>query len=275
MADTPLKLRSWLSPGIRNEVFVGLVRHISECIGREISLDFCDKASGPTALRNPFETGEVDLGWMCSTAFIELSSVTLIEAAWIPNEEAALGEPQYFSDLFCPGKEIQSVTDLKGLSLGCNDPLSLSGYHALRITLEKLGHRLEDFVEVVFTGGHLDSIRALELKSVDAIVVDSITAIVERPHYKPNLRLGPWPTQPLVASQTLEPSIQNAILDALLCAEENPKLKATLNSCGIQRFGRITAAAYAPLVTYATHQLPEKRSSEAIQKDMKRVEKTL
>ena len=74
---------------------------------------------------------------MCSTAFIELSFVNLIEAAWIPNEEAVLGTPQYFSDLFCHQEEIKSVTGLKGLRLGCNDPLSLSGYHAICIELER------------------------------------------------------------------------------------------------------------------------------------------
>jgi len=181
---------------------------------------------------------------MCATAFVELNSVELIEAAWIPNDPGACGQPQYFSELFVAGGHPMRLEQLRGRRVGCNDPVSLSGYHALRIALQNLGYELEDFLTVAFTGGHLQSLEALDAGTVDAIVIDSITASVERPELRPAQRLGPWPTQPLAAASSLDSSLRAQICAALLCCTEDPKLARTLRESGIQDFARVSRHTY-------------------------------
>ena len=197
-----MQLVSYLAPGYPAALFEAM----AEVIGS--SLEFEVGRSGPAPGADPFVTGAADLAWVCSTSFIELTtgrppSVEIAGVAWVPDDPDAEGRPVYFSDLVVrPDTRVDELDELKGMRIGCNDPASLSGFHALRIELDRRGHDPDRFAELVMTGGHHPSIDQLLAGELDAAVIDSVVRI-RRARRWPDVaelrvleRLGPWPTQP-------------------------------------------------------------------------------
>jgi len=123
---------SCLAPGIPERLFETLAR----VVGADVW--FQRHASGPEPGDDPFADGRADLGWICSTSYADQAwaagpGVQLLGIGWVPDDPDAGGRPVYFGDLVVPaGSPIRGVADLVGRRVGCNDPISLSGHHALR-----------------------------------------------------------------------------------------------------------------------------------------------
>jgi len=66
------------------------------------------------------------------------------------------------------------LDELAGHRIGCNDPISLSGHHALRFEIERRGGDPDAFADLVFTGGHDASLDAVAAGELDAAVIDSV-----------------------------------------------------------------------------------------------------
>lgn len=240
-----MHLISYLSPGIPASLF----EILTAIIGADLEL--VQTTSGPLPGEDPFRDGTADLGWMCSTSFAELGdptgdpSVALVGIAWVPDDPDSAGRPVYFGDVVVPAEApAQSLADLAGKRIGCNDPVSLSGFHALRIELQRRGHAVDDFAKLVFTGGHHHSLDLLLDGELDAAVVDSVCRTRRARHddavaeLRVIERLGPWPTQPLVARSTMDATEIVRVQAALLAANEDPRVQAEL-----------AAAAMTELVT--------------------------
>ena len=172
---------SYLAPGYPAALFEALAEYIGVELGFEVG------RSGPDPLIDPFDAGTADLGWVCSTSFVELTtdrpaSVQEVGVAWVPDDPDAGDRPVYFSDvLVSADSDAQSLDDLAGCRIGCNDPASLSGYHAVRIELDRRGRSPADFASLVMTGGHHHSIDQLLAGELDAAVVDSIVRCMRSP----------------------------------------------------------------------------------------------
>ena len=229
-----MRLISYLTPGYPAALFEVLAELIGVDLGFEVG------RSGPDPALDPFAAGTADLGWLCSTSFIELTtdrtpSVQQVGVAWVPDDPDANGQPVYFSDLLVqPGTNAASLDDLAGLRIGCNDPASLSGYHALRIELDRRGHDPDSFAELVMTGGHHHSIDQLLAGEIDAAVIDSIVRI-RRARQWPEVaelqiveRLGPWPTQPVVMRADASADDVARVRKQLLEANHHPEIMRLL-----------------------------------------------
>lgn len=236
-----MRLVSYLAPGYPAALFEALVEVI------DVELAFEVGRSGPDPLSDPFASGAADLGWLCSTSFVELTtaghrSVDLVGIAWVPDDPDAAGEPVYFSDVVVgPDSNVTGIDDLAGLRIGCNDPASLSGFHALRIELDRRGHDPENFADLVMTGGHHHSIDRLLAGEVDAAVIDSIVR-TRRARQWPEVarlrlveRLGPWPTQPLVMRTGIADEDARVIKKKLLAANDDPEIRELFAASAIDR----------------------------------------
>ena len=144
-----------MTPGFPVTLFEALAAEI----GAELHL--VQTQSGPSPDEDPFRDGRFDLGWVCSTSFVDLNlrsevpSVQLAGVAWIPDDPDSGGRPCYFGDvLVAADSGFERLDDLAGCRIGCNDPISLSGHHALRFTLQARGYDPDTFAELAFTGGH-------------------------------------------------------------------------------------------------------------------------
>lgn len=247
----PLRLISWMAPGIPATLF----ETVADIVGAELQL--ITTTSGPPPNEDPFLAGDADLGWMCSTSFAELSapdgneSVELVGVAWVPDDPGCHDRAEYFGDLVVPAPSAaRSLADLAGQRIGCNDPVSLSGYHSLRFALEQRGLVAHDWADLVFTGGHNTSLDRLVAGEIDAAVVDSV-ARTRRSRVDADVaglrvveRLGPWPTQPLAARRGLPEAEIARVRDALLAAQHEERLGSELRNAAMTRLTTVDPAHY-------------------------------
>lgn len=240
----------------------GFPASLFELIAERLDVDLVldTTQSGPPPDDDPFADGRFDLGWICSTSFIDLSlrsddpSVQLAGVAWVPDDPQAEGRPVYFSDLVIgPNSTATTLDDLRGARIGCNDPVSLSGHHALRFEIERRGGDPDTFAELVFTGGHETSLSAVIAGDVDAAVIDSVVRI-RRSRIDPAIRdlpvidrLGPWPVQPLVVRRSIGDAERQSIADAVLALNDDPAIRSELQTAALVRFVTVDADHYEPV----------------------------
>lgn len=237
---------------------VSLFECIARIIDAELLLD--QTRSGPAPDDDPFASGEADLGWICSTSFVDLAtrkdspSVRLAGVAWVPTDPGSAGEPQYFGDVVVPADSpIRSFADLQGRTIGCNDEVSLSGHYAFRIATHRLGADPDTFADLCFTGGHHRSLDRVVAGDLDAAVVDSVvrTSRCRTDAAVASLRvverLGPWPVQPLVARFDLADELVTQVRDALLAANDDRVMEAELAAASLARFVPVDADHYLPI----------------------------
>ncbi len=229
---------------------------MGELLDAEVWFD--EQRSGPDPGDDPFVDGRADLGWVCSTSYVQLGrwsptpTVRLAGVAWVPDDPDVTGRPVYFGDLVVrSGSNVGDLDDLAGRSIGCNDPVSLSGHHALRAALRDRGHDPDRFADLVFTGGHHRSMDLVIAGRLDAAVVDSV---VRRTRARSDAavaglriveRLGPWPVQPLVAAAGLDPALVDGVRDRLLGL--GPELSTELMAAGLTGLVAVADDHYAPV----------------------------
>jgi phosphonate transport system substrate-binding protein len=247
-----MRFVSYMTPGFP----VSLFEALAEVMGAELHLD--QQMSGPPPGDDPFRDGRFDLGWVCSTAYVDLAlrgkapSVQLAGVAWVPDDPAVEGRPVYFGDVVVRAdSEIASLADLAGHAIGCNDPVSLSGHHALLYELQHQNHDSDQFADLVFTGGHHASLDQLIGGSLDAAVVDSVVRIGRARHdddvagLRVVKRLGPWPVQPLVARVDLSSHVVRRIRGRLLAANADRAMQRELKAASLTRLVPVAADHYA------------------------------
>ena len=249
-----LRLLSYMTPGHP----VSLFERIAEVLDADLHLD--QERSGPAAGEDPFRDGRADLGWICSTSFVDLAtrapgpSIELVGVAWAPDDPEAGGGPNYFGDIVVlADSPIQTFADLAAKRVGCNDPVSLSGHHALRIAVRNFGADPDRFADLTFTGGHHRSLDLVVAGQLDAAVVDSVVRISRSRHegavadLRVIQRLGPWPVQPLVAAAHLGSDVKHRLRAALLAANDDPAMRAELQAASLERFVPVGPDHYAPV----------------------------
>ena len=249
-----MKLISYLAPAFPRSLF----ELVGELVGAEVLYD--ETRSGPVPDDDPFANGEVDLGWICSTSYVGLSlsssrpTVQLTGVAWVPDDPGSDGKAQYFGDLVVPSDSaVESLADLAGKRIGCNDSVSLSGHYALRFELERQGLDPDTFAELIFTGGHERSLEMIADGDLDAATVDSVVRTV-RSRTNPRVaglrvidRLGPWPVQPLVMHADASPEMVADVRARLLDAADDPRLVAELTKAGLAGLTEVGSDHYEPV----------------------------
>lgn len=249
-----VRLVTYMSPGFPPALF--------ETIGRAIGadVDFEVETSGPPPGVDPFRDGPYDLGWICSTSYVDLAlrrpvpSVVLAGVGWVPDDPDVAGRPLYFGDLVVDAASpVRSLADLRGRRIGCNDAISLSGHLSLRFALDDIGESPDEFGRLVFTGGHHDSLDRLLAGDLDACVVDSIVRTSRARHddavasLRLVQRLGPWPVQPLVARAGLDPRQVAEIRDVVLALADDPAVADLLTESGLTGFAATDDDHYRPV----------------------------
>lgn len=249
-----LKFVTYMTPGFP----VALFEEMASAIDAELHL--VQDRSGPDPGDDPFASGRYDLGWICSTSYAALGlsspqpSIKLAGVGWVPADPGSNGLPQYFGDLVTrAGSDITSFADLAGCTIGCNDEVSLSGHHALRWAIADHGFDPDSFARLEFTGGHHHSLDRLLAGGLDAAVVDSVVR-TGRAMEDPTVRdlrivqrLGPWPTQPMVARADLPQAELDEVRRRLLEAADRPALSHQLQAAGLRSLVSIGSDHYLPV----------------------------
>ena len=162
------------------------------------------------------------------------------------------GRPVYFCDVISGrGNDVSGFADLRGRSWAYNDACSLSGYYGLLRKLAGMGEDTRFFGEVLHSGSHLDSIRMVADREVDAATIDSNVLWMRRkeePELTDLVRVidswGPFPVQPVVVRSGLDPASKSALRDALL--DLDVRAGTALAGFGLEGFAPVTDKDYAP-----------------------------
>lgn len=247
-----VKLVSYMAPGFPHSLF----ERVGAIIGAEV--EFVETSSGPLPGEDPFATGDADLGWICSTSYVQLAlssdapTVKLAGVGWIPSDPDSGGAPIYFGDLVVRSdSDVHQLSELRGCRIGCNDTTSLSGHYSLRFALNDLDEDPDGFAELEFTGGHRRSLDALLDRELDAAVVDSVVRInaslasEEIRSLRVVERLGPWPVQPLVARADLDDDVVARVVDQLMANADDLELRSELAAASLQGLTRVPTDHYA------------------------------
>jgi len=111
-----------MTPGFPESLFTVM----AEILGAELHL--VPDLSGPAAGEDPFADHTFDFGWICSTAYVDLTtgrpepSVRLAGITWVSDDPDSDGAPVYFSDIVVPAdSDISTFEDLAGRRIACND----------------------------------------------------------------------------------------------------------------------------------------------------------
>ncbi len=250
-----MRFVSYMTPGFPTSLFEAIAARLDA----ELHLE--TEASGPAPGTDPFAEDRFDLGWICSTSYVDLAlrsarpSIRLAGVAWVPDDPDVDGRPVYFGDVVVrPDSPAATLLDLAGQRIGCNDPISLSGHHALRFALEQLGEDPDTFADLNFTGGHHRSLDLVVAGEIDAVVVDSVVRIGRSRHdagvagLRVLDRLGPWPVQPLVAAAGLSEEQRLAVSETLLTPEVQTALQPELAGAALTKLVAVDDSHYEPVL---------------------------
>jgi phosphonate transport system substrate-binding protein len=214
LSARPLRVASFLAPRLR-PLYEHVATALGDALGRPSELVDGDDFGRLTG-------GEMDAAFICGLPYVRLrDSGAAIEPLVAP----AMGteEPVYFSAVTVrAGTRARRLEDMAGHRLAVNEGDSHSGYGVVLAALAERGVPEGGFSELVQTGSHAGSLEALRAGAADVAAIDSHVLAVLSADY-PAIgaelevieRLGPSPSQPLVAGPGLNLGERAAAREAL------------------------------------------------------------
>jgi len=243
-----LRLISYLAPSIPAEFFELVTRTIREESGMDVGLEFEDRISGPLpGDENPFLDGRAEIGFVCAPTYRWLRGTLELLPVPVSSDPRAEGRPVYFSDVMTHADNpARGFEHLRGKRWAYNDRNSQSGWFSMLLRISPLAPEAY-FSEVIQAGSHLESLRLLQERQVDAAAIDSNTLRYRRQQGDAlTLRRietwGPFPIQPIVIRSDTPDELKSMVRQALLHAHETHG--AELELFGFRRFVDVAALDY-------------------------------
>ena len=196
------------------------------------------------------EKGEVDLAFVCTSAYVEGHDEFGMELLVAPQVD---GESVYYSVLIVPAdSDTEDMADLKGKVFAFTDPISLSGRMYPTYLVQELGYTPEDFFSrTFFTYSHDDAVHAVANKLADGAAVDSLVyafAVSRDPSLAEKTRVihqsPPFGIPPVVVSPALRPQLKEELQNILLDMNQDPDGRAALAAIGVEKFVLLDDSAY-------------------------------
>ena len=253
----PIRLLTYLSPGLPLDLFGAVADHLRRCLGlggRPVALASEERVSGPgpgsvRRSEDPFSRGEADVGFLCAPTYLGLRErrrppAELLGVAPVFADERARGEPVYFCDVIVRrGSPAGSFSDLEGGAWAFNDPFSLSGLGGLSARLGSPEEAGRFFGRTIRSGSHPASLRLVAGGEADAASIDSnvLRILLEKnPALREEVRVleswGPYPIQPVVVRAGLDQALKGALRESLLNTDADPLTRMELEAFGLERF---------------------------------------
>jgi ABC-type phosphate/phosphonate transport system substrate-binding protein len=200
------------------------------------------------------DRGDIQVGWICGLPYVRKNDLELL-AAPVMRHPRYGGKPVYYSDVIVRAdSSIQSFGDLRGTRWAYNEPGSHSGYNVTRYYLAKDGLGLDYFGSFIESGSHQNSLRMLLEREIDATAIDS--TVLEMVHKKdPSIAeqirtitvLGPSPAPPWVVHPSVSSDVRQALREAFLSVEKDPRGQRMLEEAGMLRFAAVSDSDYDPI----------------------------
>lgn len=170
-SPSPGQISVGFSPSIEAPVELRAANKLTQELSKQLGI-----VVKPVVTKNQTELIEllsqkkVDFAFLSSRVFVEVENKYGVKVLLKKVREGSF----YYSIIFVNKKSaFRKVSDLKGHRLAFVDKKSGSGYLYPKVQLKKMGLQEKDFKEIVFSGGHPESVALLEQGKVDAIAVFS------------------------------------------------------------------------------------------------------
>ena len=246
---TPLRVAvaSVVSPQGTVESYSSLLDYLSTHLNRPVELV---QRRTYAEVNDLVERGEVDLAFVCTSAYIAGHDKFKMELLAAPQVN---GETVYHSNLIVPAEsQAQSMADLKGKVFAFTDPMSLSGRMYPTYLVQQLGTTPEKFFgRTFYTYSHDEAIYAVANKLADGAAVDSMVyqfALARDPGLKDKIRMieqsPAFGIPPVVVNPNLRPQLKAEVRDLLFGMSQNAEGLKALQAIGVETFVQIDNTAY-------------------------------
>jgi len=246
---TPLRVAvaAVISPQGTIESYQLLLDYLSDKLGRPVELV---QRRTYLEINNLVENGEVDLAFVCTSAYVAGHDKFGMELLAAPQVDS---ETVYYSLLIVPtNSPARNMEDLRGKIFAFTDPISLSGRMYPTWVVQGLGSSPERFfASTFFTYSHDEAIHAVANGLVDGAAVDSLVynfALGREPSLAQKVRIihrsPAFGIPPIVVSPSLRPQIKAELQALLLAMADDPQGQAALQAIGIETFITLDDSAY-------------------------------
>lgn len=236
-----------ISPKGTVESYSPFLDYLSAKLGRPVELV---QRRTYAEINDLIERGEVDLAFVCTSAYIAGHDKFNMELLAAPQVD---GETVYHSYLIVPAdSKAQDMADLRGKVFAFTDPMSLTGRMYPTYLVQQLGTTPEKFfARTFFTYSHDEAIYAVANKLADGAAVNSLIydfAVERDPSLKDKLRIthkSPgFGIPPVVVNPNLRPQLKAELRDLLFALNESEEGRFALKSIGVDLFVPIDDSAY-------------------------------
>ena len=229
-------LKTYLTPGIPQEIFVIIANYLEEECNLKINLEFETNHSGPKSSLDMKE----DIAFMCILSYYLLTQkcnnqIELIPWAPVFNDYRNCGLPLCFTDILVNpnNRELRNLEDLNNHIWAYDNAERLNEYHYLK-------NKYKNKIKMICSGSHLNSIQMVKDNKADITCVDSNFLLFLNHGLKRIGTLGPHPIQPCVIKQDCV--FKDKIINAF--STINEKIGNKLQQFFINKFGRINKELY-------------------------------
>lgn len=195
-------------------------------------------------------TGEVDMAFVCSQAYVEGNRDFGMELLVAPRVRGGI---VYYAYLIVPvDSPVASLEQLRGKSFAFVDPMSNTGKLVVTYLLARRGEMPDSFFSRYFyTSGHSNSIKWVARKLADGASVDSLVwdyASQTDPVYTSQTRViyrsPPYGIPPVIVSPRVSSQLKSQLRGVLLGMDEEAGGRQILRKVMIDEFTVVEDSAY-------------------------------
>lgn len=236
-----------MSPSRTLDAYDQLLEYLQGRLGVRVTVD---QRASYAEVNDLLRTGQVDVAFVCSRAYIEGQEQFGMNLLLAPQVN---GDVIYYSYLIVPSSSgAMSLADLRDKRFAFSDPLSNTGRLAPEYELHLAGETPNAFfASHEYTGSHDNSILAVADGLADGAAVDSLVyeyIVARTPEIGQRTKIiakwGPYGIPPLVTSPSLPPNLREKVRVALLEMDQSEEGRTALSELGVDRFVTIDDHAY-------------------------------
>lgn len=246
---TPLKvaIAAVISPTGTVDSYQPLLDYLSEELGRPIEVE---QRRTYIEVNDLIESGEVDLAFVCTSAYIAGREHFGLELLVAP---VVNGDSFYNSQLIVSSDgKATSMADLEDSVFAFTDPMSFTGRVYPTYLLQELGTTPSDFFQrTFFTYSHDDAIWAVADGLADGAAVDSLVlehALIEAPELNNLIKIihtsPPFGIPPVVVNPDLRPQLKTELENIFLNMHYDPKGRIALDALEIDQYTIVSPDLY-------------------------------
>ena len=236
-----------ISPEGTVEGYAPLLAYLAEQLDRPVEVE---QRRTYAEVNELIETGEVDLAFVCTSAYIAGRQDFEMQLLAAP---VVNGETFYRSQLIVPANSAAtSIADLRDKVFAFTDPMSFTGRVYPTYLLQQIGTTPARFFHrTFFTYSHDDAIMAVANSLADGAAVDSLVldfALARDPRLREKLRIihtsPPFGVPPVVVRPDIRPQLRAELEGILLGMHEDAEGVRALEALDVERFTLVTPELY-------------------------------